>query len=405
MKLTIHHGSGHTCCSMIEVATDSARIILDCGKDLPPLDGASETDSFGLEGLTFGKSTYDAVFVAHCHADHSGLLERINPDIPIHMKYRTQRVLEAIADFIDGPSPRADRILQPGQAVSVGDLRVLPLEVRRSARGALMFLMEAGGKRLLYTGDFNHIDPSVLSLLGKVDVMLCEGTGIDQPDVPAWPTIEERAAQIMSKTQGQVFVLCSATNVDRVRSIERACRLSGRTLAIDPFAKAVFERVGYSIIGDPVGFVPYAIDAEKKPRAYKHMISEDRNWFEGRTFSDTGAVAKMSGLTFLVRQTMGDFLKQLDHLSPLAGSTLIYSIWRGCEDAAPTPEFLSLCRSLGLHIEYLHASGPAYRSASQQILLQVKPEMLIPVHAQSAAAFQGLHDNIVPLSNGQKLEI
>ena len=69
--------------------------------------------------------------------------------------------------FLSGPSTSI-------KAVTVGDIRVLPLDVRHSARGALMFLVKAQGRRLLYTGDFNHINDSVLAHLENVDVMLCK---------------------------------------------------------------------------------------------------------------------------------------------------------------------------------------------------------------------------------------
>lgn len=399
MKLKIHRGTKQIGGNIVEIATETTRIILDCGKNLPPLDDAKASDTIEIEGLTSGESSYDAVFVTHYHTDHCGLMERVNPDIPTYMSYDTKIVLDVISDFIDSPLPRADQIVTPGQEVRVGDIRILPLAVRHSARGALMFLVEANGKRLLYTGDFNHIDEAYYPLIGNIDALLCEGTNIGARNGLTEQDIESEAARIMRETGGQVFILCSSTNIERVRRIERACRASGRTMAIDPFMKAVLDRVAHMLIVEPVGFMPRYIDAEKTPRSHKYLIGDIQ------TFCGAKTVAKMTNLTFMVRQTMGKFLMRLNELSPLAGSTLIYSMWRGYENTASTKQFLNLCRSLGMRTEYLHASGHAYRQLLETAILRMNPSALIPIHTQSAETFREMHDNVVLLEDGETLKI
>jgi ribonuclease J len=389
MKLTIHRGAAQIGGNVVEIASAKTRIILDCGKNLPPLDGGSVEDGIDVPGLTSGESGYDAVFVTHYHADHCGLVGRINSDIPVYASRETKDVLDIIADFIDAPPPRIDRILTPGQTVSVGDIKLLPLGVGHSAKGAMMFLVEADGQKILYTGDFNRIDEAYFSLLGEIDVLLCEGTNIGARDDRTEKDVEREAARVMRETRGQVFVLCSATNIDRIKSIERACRNSGRTIAIDPFMKAVTDSVAAQLLlVNPVGFVPNFIDREKTPRAYKYLAKDFM------TFSGAEAVSKMTNLTFMARQTMGEFLKRLDRLSPLNDATLIYSTWRGYEHTGKTKAFLDLCRSLGMNIEYLHVSGHAYREMLETAVGRLNPKALIPIHTESAEAFRELHGNV-----------
>ncbi|MDL2214233.1 MBL fold metallo-hydrolase [Clostridia bacterium OttesenSCG-928-O13] len=399
MKLKIHRGTKQIGGNIVEVATESTRIILDCGKNLPPLDGKFGKDDIAINGLTHGTNAYDAVFVTHYHADHCGLVERVNTDIPVYMSQDTKVVLEVISDFIDAPRPRADQVLKPGKQVRVGDISVLPLSVGHSAKGAMMFLVEADDKKLLYTGDFNHIDEAYYPLIGKADAMLCEGTNVGARNGMTEQDIEAEAARIMRQTQGQVFVLCSTTNIERVRRIERACRTSGRTLALDPFAKAVLDRIARMLIVEPVGFVPHYINEEKTPRAHKYLISDIQN------FSNAESIAKMTNLTFLVRQTMGKFLTNLDKLCPLNGSTLIYSMWRGYENTVPTKKFLDLCRSLGMNVEYLHTSGHAYRELLETAILRLNPGMLVPIHTESAETFREMHSNVALLEDGETLNI
>ena len=398
MKLKIHRGTNQIGGNIVEIATDTTKIILDCGKNLPPLDDPKSVDTVEIDGLTNGESKYDAVFVTHYHADHCGLIERINSDIPIYMSRETKIVLDIIADFIDKPLPRAAKILEHGRAIQTGDLKVLPIEVSHSAKGAMMFLVEAHGQKLLYTGDFKHIDEAYYSLIGKIDILLCEGTNIGAKNGKTEKDIESDAARIMRRTDKQVFILCSATNIDRIRSIEYACRNSGRTITVDPFMNTIIDKIASMLMINPVGFVPHFINAEKTPRAYKHFISDIQS------FSDTETVAKMTNLAFMVRQSMGDFLVRLNKIKPLKGSILIYSMWKGYENTPPTKRFLDLCRSLGMNIEYLHTSGHVYREHLETTVNRLNPKTLIPIHSESAEEFRELHDNVILLDDGEVIE-
>jgi ribonuclease J len=263
----------------------------------------------------------------------------------------------------------------------------------------MMFLVEADGLKLLYAGDLNQIDPAYYSLLGNIDALLCEGTNIGAKNGKTEKDVETEAARIMRETNGQVFVLCSTTNIDRIKAIEKACRKSGRTMAMDPFMIAITDRIANMAIVDPVGFVPYFMSEKDTPRAHKYLVSKFQD------FSGVETVAKMTNLTFMVRQTMGQFLKRLDKLSPLAGSTLIYSFWKGYEDTVPTKRFLDTCRSLGMNIEYLHASGHAYREQLESAITRLNPTTLIPIHTESAGCFQEMHDNVVILDDGEVFEV
>jgi len=398
MKLKIHRGTNQIGGNIIEISSAGTRIILDCGRNLPPLDAPD--DNIDIDGLTSGESAFDAVFITHYHADHCGLIGHVNADIPVYASEETKNVLSVISDFIDAPLPRISRILRPGEKITVGDIEILPIHVFHSAKGAMAFLIEADGKKLLYTGDFNHIDETYYSLLGKIDVLLCEGTNIEARNGNDESYVRREAARIMRETKGQVFVLCSATNIDRINAIERACRASGRTIAIDAFMTAISDAAdNFAPLVSPVGFMPHYIDSEKTPRAHKYF---QRNY---QLFSGLEAVSKMTNLTFMVRQTMGDFLKKLDRITPLRDSTLIYSMWRGYENVGRTKEFMDLCRELGMRIEYLHVSGHAYREQLETAIMQLNPATVVPIHTESAESFSEMHDNVVILDNTDILEV
>jgi ribonuclease J len=401
VKLKIHRGAKQIGGNIVEISSEKAGIILDCGKTLPPLGEKAEDDSIDIPGLTSGKSAYDAVFLTHYHSDHCGLANRVNSDIPIYAGIETKTVLSIVADFIGEPKPRIDNILDPRNRLAIGDISITPIPVKHSAAGAMMFCMDCDGRRLLYTGDFNNIDEEDLRLStqrGAIDVMLCEGTNVGAKNAQTEEDIEREATRIMRETAGQVFVLCSTTNIDRIRSIERACLASGRTMAIDNFMKALIGRIEYPWTADPVGFVPGYID-EKKALPHKYFMEEIA------FFHNAEAISKMKNLTFMVRPSMTSFLTKLDGLTPLKDSVLIYSMWKGYENHGMVGEFLKLCRSLGIRVEYLHTSGHAYRETLESTVKSLNPRILVPIHTEKADLFSGLHKNVVTLADGETLDL
>ena len=54
MKLRILRGAGQIGGNIIEIATDTTKIILDCGRNLPPLDDPKAEENIEVDGLTHG---------------------------------------------------------------------------------------------------------------------------------------------------------------------------------------------------------------------------------------------------------------------------------------------------------------------------------------------------------------
>jgi putative mRNA 3-end processing factor len=141
----------------------------------------------------------DAIILTHSHLDHSGAV----PVFYIHEKkqlYTNRLNLELtqilISDFIHLSSyylpyeylelrsmMRSNKHLDFGVEETVGDIKFQLLNAGHTP-GSAQILVEAEGKRILYTGDFNIIDTRLLEgakmEYGDLDAVIIESTYADE---------------------------------------------------------------------------------------------------------------------------------------------------------------------------------------------------------------------------------
>ncbi len=150
----IHRGAEQIGGSCVELAYDGARILLDLGKPLdaeetspdllPKIDGLSAAPDSGLL----------AIVISHGHIDHWGLMPLVEGQVPVAMGAATQRILKAAAPFVpQGYAPDDTIDLADRRVVQIGPFSITPYLVDHSAYDAYALTIEAGGKRLFYSGD------------------------------------------------------------------------------------------------------------------------------------------------------------------------------------------------------------------------------------------------------------
>ena len=257
MEVCIHRGAKEIGGSCVEVTSGEHRLIIDLGL---PLD-SEEVDKTLLENIPgLLKSEISApplaVIISHPHLDHYGLLPYISPLIPVIMGTTARRILNASEPFMHSgwSLPVCGQDLISQESFVLGPFKITPYLVDHSAYDAYSLLIEADGRRLLYSGDLRmHGRKSKLSkglgklLSGKVDTLIMEGTTINGDNdryFQSETVIEERMVQEFHNAEGMVLVNTSSQNIDRIVSIFRACRRTGKTLVIDLYTAAVLAATG-----------------------------------------------------------------------------------------------------------------------------------------------------------------
>ena len=252
MNIIIHRGTHQIGGSAIEISTASTRIILDFGNELS-LDEKYIPINLDVDGVTKGIPDCDGIVISHYHMDHLGQLIAALPEIPLYMGMLSKEVAMISAEYQDKDlylRLLGANTFRGGEAFTIGDIRIRPLVIDHSAADSYMFVIEAEGKRVLYTGDFrmhglrHHVlDKLVNTYIGEVDILITEGTSLsrDADDCISEAAVLEDISSYIQDGK-YVFIMCSSTNIDRIMEIWQNMP-SDKVLICDAYQKRILDTV------------------------------------------------------------------------------------------------------------------------------------------------------------------
>ena len=387
MNIIIHRGTHQIGGSAIEISTASTRIILDFGNELS-LDEKYTPINLDIEGVTKGLPDCNGIVISHYHMDHLGQLTSALPEIPLYMGELSKEVAMISAEYQDKNlylRLLGANTFRGGEAFTIGDIRIRPLVIDHSAADSYMFVIEAEGKHVLYTGDFrmhglrHHIlDQLVNTYIGEVDVLITEGTSLSRD---ADKYISEAAVldDISSYIQDgkYVFVMCSSTNIDRIMGIWQNMP-TDKVLICDAYQKRILDTVINNVYYESSLYrrhdSPLVLNKESYPKYYM----------------DHGFVS-------LVRGTE-NFISQIKEF-PKDDVRIIYSMWTGYIE-----ENLALKTLLETYPTYIcHASGHVSKDDLIKFIELVNPDAIIPVHTDNPERLEGLvpHRNVYIVNDNE----
>ena len=380
MKLCIHRGTHQIGGIAAEISTASTRILIDMGDELS-LDPNFVSAPLNIPGVTDANGHCNAVLFTHYHGDHTGQMLRICPEIPIYAGALAKDIMRLSAERGGQKNEALCRRIEtiqtfsPGKPFLIGDIQITPFCIDHSACDSYMFLIEADGKRLLYTGDFrlhgvrgNVMDKILDRRIGKVDVVVTEGTTVSRSEhevVTEWD-LQKRVKAYLRQYK-YVFVLCATTNLDRIFALARAVP-RGKYCICDDYQKMLVETVSKHWSGISSFYeMPKLLSFKHHPPA---------------------RFAELGGLMFVrANSKFGAIIRQYDP----AQSILLYSMWDGyrTKPDSTIPEFLSLT---GTWAE-LHTSGHASPDDLRHVIEKADPEIVIPMHTDAPQKMQTLCQN------------
>jgi ribonuclease J len=415
MRVCIHRGSRQIGGSCVELEQSGQRILLDLGL---PLDAKANTAELlpRLSGLDGSDQSLLGILISHPHLDHYRLLDHISRDIKIGLGAAARQVLRAAADFVPGdrPLPAAGWDYRSGESFTVGPFNVTPYLVDHSAYDAYALLIESGRKRLFYSGDFRgHGRKSTLferfiaNPPRDIDTLLVEGTSLSRAsaddDFLTESDMEARFADAFRQTSGLALVHTSAQNVDRIVSIFRAARKTGRTLVVDLYTAAILDATGntnlpHSHWDGVVLFVPHAQRLHIKKRSLFELLSRHS---VNRVFeSDLSAAPDRFAILFRPLHC-----PDLERADGLAGARYIYSQWEGYWDAGMYDNLQRWIESHRIPRTCIHTSGHASPRALKAFVQAINPRRVVPIHSFRPELYPHMFANVEAHADGEWWQI
>ena len=261
------------------------------------------------------------------------------------------------------------------KSIIVGDIKVTPFFNCHSIYDSHMFLIEADGKRIWHTGDYREhgymgkgLIPTLKRYATHIDTLITEGTMLKRED----KCIHERdvsgkMAYVMRAFK-YVFVLASATDIERLAAIKEAANAAGKRM----YVCSKFMKQTMSFFTEQEGEISHGLFAFR-PKLY------NQRFLNG---------IKRNGMVMIAGASQKDRLQEFLKELPQEEMLLIYSSWDGYyrnpEQVKANP-FYKEIREMFYNVVDLHTSGHADRGTMENVIKMVNPKEVICIHKEADA--------------------
>ena len=429
MRLTIFRGTHEIGGNCVEIATDSARIVLDVGMPLFDADGEQFDEKVirgksvdellkaktlpNVPGLFREGSSPDAILLSHAHMDHTGFLRFTRKELPVYATKGTSKMMLAgrlFARQVELPKKRFKE-LRAGKPRDVAGFRVTAFAVDHSVYGSVAFLIEADGKTVLYSGDLrlHGRKPGMArdltaALKDKtVDVLLMEGTHLGQERVRGVTEyeLEEEIVNHIRSAPGLVLASFSPQHIDRLVAFIRAGIRTDRTFVVDVYSAFVMHLIGNDVpIPPPKAtegirvFYPAYFESSFKAKRLDYA----RKLFLADRIELSEILADPKRYLMIFRPSMldSDFGGELP-----TGTRCLFSRWEGYLEQPEWQKTREQLVAAGSELIQVHTSGHLFSEDLTKLVEQVAPCMTVPIHTFNPGEFHRRFKNVRTLADGE----
>jgi ribonuclease J len=426
MNLIIHRGSHQIGGMCIEVECGGTRLIIDAGTPLPDIHAEgrpiSEVDLRVVKGLFEGdRPSVAGVLLTHSHGDHSGLLDWVHLSIPLHLSKGASQMCLAAGGFTKGKrelwQKRQTSTIVPKKPFRIGPFLVTAFSVDHSGYGACAFVIEGGGRRIIYTGDLRmhgpHRDKMLRMLVHPLwqepDVLMMEGTLLGKPSVgdATEASVQTKVREDLEKCEGLGLLMFSPQNVDRLAGMWRAVKASGRVLVVDAYSLFVL----HCVWRDTKLPNPFEADNGVRvwfPKGYQEsgklkMLRSVAGDLPAITIEVEEVLNRPRDYALVFREWMGDRFPELVKVARL----VVYSYWSGYLETERLAGLKRRMEGDGVRWVHRHASGHIRHDDLLAFVRRVRPKTLVPVHTETGDEFARYlpEQSISRLKDGQVYEV
>ncbi len=417
MTIKIHRGLEQIGGCITEISTETSRVFIDFGQNLPGNGEPTtpeEDEALVKHIFSQNPKEHEAVFYTHGHEDHVGLFEYIPDNVPQYMSEGTKALLSIKynvlhegaemkvkelqnTDYDQREYNDANNLLahadnkckllnrinvwmptptrkQP-EGITIGDIKVTPFFNCHSIYNSHMFLIEADGKRIWHTGDYRvhgylgkGLFPTLKKYATDIDVLITEGTMLKHDEQCIHECqVSQKMASVMNAFK-YVFVLASATDIERLASIKNAAKEAKKQLCIwSLFLKRTMK-----------------FFTERESKVSNGLFSFNPLFYSERLYGKL----KRRGFAMVVGTSQIERVGRLIQKLPQEETLLIYSSWDGYykipEQVQANSKYKEM-RDMFHNVVDIHTSGHADRATIKKVIETINPNEVICIHKESDA--------------------
>jgi ribonuclease J len=327
-----------------------------------------------------------AVLLTHAHEDHVGALPYLLREVTVPEVWGTRLTLGLLQSKLDEhgllhAAELREAIPEDG-AVQIGSFRAEFVRMAHSVPDTVAIVLEAGGLRVLHTGDYKldhtpvdglRTDVGRLAEIGNrgVDLLLGDSTNAERPGVTGSERlVGEAFRQIIPVREGRVLVASFASNVHRMQQAIDVAVETGRKVCV--IGRSMRKNVN---IARNLGYLEAPEDTFIRPPELEELAPHEAmilcTGSQGEPMSALTRIAYNDHPTVTVER--GDTV--ILSAKPVPGNEL---------RVHDTINRLAKSGAEVLHQEIapVHVSGHGNSEEIRTILGLVRPKAVMPVHGE-----------------------
>ncbi|MBP9706211.1 MAG: ribonuclease J [Oligoflexales bacterium] len=360
-----------------------------------------------------------AYVITHGHEDHIGALPYFykKKPAPIYATAWTVSLIERRMSNFNIPRTAYELYeIEPDGELTVGKFNFKYIPVNHSIPMACALSIRVGGLQIFHTGDFKidrapiyeeKFNYKLLRTLAAqgVDLLLADSTNAPSP---GWGEAEGQLipnfVDIFQKTSGRIIFTTFSSNLWRVLTILKACKLSARKLCV--IGRGMESTLD---LGRKHGFLDKKLEG----------LLVDVN--EISSIPKKQLVLALSGSQGEYRSAMLRYAhSEISQVLPEKADTVIFSSRTIPGNEKALISVMNKLCSLGVEIisanktNLIHVSGHAFAEEIKSLITTLKPKNYLPIHGgfyqQNAnrliaqSAFKHLKNTAIP-SNGDLFQL
>ena len=421
---------------------------------LPNIKGIYREDYLRHCGLNFeSEPSVQGVLLSHAHMDHSSYIHHLRGDIPIYLTENSYLILKVLEEtskvsFMDllnikkdfyfmpkknsdghkrlqGDSAKVERdvkIVEPYKNFEIGDYKVKSLPVDHSLPGASGYIVESDEDSLVYTGDirFHGRNPRLSRKFIKKahdvnpTVMISEGTRMDSETNVTEKDVEIAAEEVISNHNGLVVINFPVRDLDRLKTFYEVSKETDRDLAVNlkqAYMLDLFQGQEYPSIDDVKIYIPrkgwgllsdehyacyegeWACSLDNDPYDFKRDYEKwERNLLD-RDNVITYKELQDEPQNYIYRCDFFE-LKELIDIKPENG-IYIRSLTEPFDEEMEIDyqRVQNWLDHFNLPLHHMHASGHANGNEILNMIRDIQPEKVYPVHTEHVELFDILTED------------